>query len=355
MNTLKASTPADASRPAACLGLDVAKATFVAAWADPRYAGPGTPPTSLPAASFARTPEGLAQLQAWLAPRRDGRDGAVPVVMEATGAYSAELAVWLREADSAFEPAIVNPQDAMHHRKSLGLRNNTDTLAAQALALFGVERRPKPYEPLAPQRQVLRDLTRWRDHLVAQRTALANRMKEPLSTLWVRQREAAERNRLDTAVKCAEQRMKKHLKAHPDLARDVELLQTMTGVGFLTAAVILAEAGDLKRFAKARQLSAFAGLSPAHDESGSSVRGRERLCKKGNQRIRIALYLAAITAIRYDNDFARFYHRLNDAGKPPMVAIAAVMRKMLLVMRAMLITNAPYQPKRQERYGAVDN
>jgi transposase len=235
----------------------------------------------------------------------------------------------------------------MHHRKSLGLRNNTDALAAQALAVLGVERRPAPYEALPKEYEALRALTRYRDQVVARRTALKNRIQEPAPSAWVRRRERAELKHLDAEVARVEKALREHVKAHPALAHDVKLLETVQGVGFITAVVVLAEGGDLTRFTKARQLGAYAGLSPAHNDSGTSVHGRARLCKKGNARIRQALYLAAVTTIRCDNDFARFYRRLCEAGKEPMVALAAVMRKMLLVLRALLIADKPYDPHRQ--------
>ena len=335
--------PSEVLRSAGCLGLDVAKASFAAAWAPV----PGAAVTSLPAAAFARTPEGVGELRAWLGTRCAATAGCVRVVMEATGVYSAELAAWLCEADAAFVPCIVNPQDAMHYRKSLGLRNNTDKLAAKALALMGVERKPKPYEPLPEERVALRALTRYRDHVVQQRVAFKNRLQEPAPSSWVRRREKAELKHLDTEVARVEKALHEYVKTHPALAHDVKLMMSAQGVGFLTAVVLLGEAGDLRRFTKARQLGAFAGLSPAHNDSGTSVHGRPRLCKKGNVRIRQALYLSALTTIRCDNDLARFYRRLCEAGKEPMVALAAVMRKLLLVLRAMLIADKPYDPNRQ--------
>jgi transposase len=346
MNTLPATC--EAAPALDCLGLDVAKATFDAAFVPRERAGTGTPATSLPAASFPRTPEGVAQLKVWLGTVRakDAKKDPVRVVMEATGAYSVELAAWLLKAEPTWAPAIVNPHDAMHYRKSLGLRNNTDKLAAQALALFGLERRPQSYEPCPPERAELRALTRYRQFLVEQETALKNRLQEPAPSAFVRKREQAERRHLKQEIGRIEEKTKAHVKAHAGLAHDAKLLQTVTGVGFVIAAVLLAELGDLRRFLKARQLSAFAGLSPEHNESGVSMHGRAHLSKKGSGRARRVLYLSAVTAVRYDNDFSCFYHRLRDEGKTPMAALGAVMRRMLLVMRAMLIAEAAYEPDR---------
>jgi transposase len=91
-------------------------------------------------------------------------------------------------------------------------------------------------------------------------------------------------------------------------------------------------------------MSAFAGLSSRHNESGSSVRGRPRMCKKGNARVRTALYMAALSAVRKDNPFRDLYRRLVATGRAPKAALGAVMRKMLVVMRAMLIGDSDYDP-----------
>lgn len=94
--------------------------------------------------------------------------------------------------------------------------------------------------------------------------------------------------------------------------------------------------------ARARQLTAFAGVSPRHEESGTSVRKRTRMSKQGSSRIRRTLYMSAMTVIRGDSDLADFYHRLLDEKKTEMAALGAVMRKLLVVMRAILISGEPY-------------
>jgi hypothetical protein len=129
-----------------------------------------------------------------------------------------------------------------------------------------------------------------------------------------------------------------------DKFRVFEEFEVVLDVGFLTAAVIRVELGDLRRFDQARQLSAFAGLNPSIRESGTSVRGRSCLGKKGNARARQALYLSARVAIRGTNDFRPMYYRLIARGKSPMTALGAIMRKMLCVMRAILIAGIPYNP-----------
>jgi transposase len=144
--------------------------------------------------------------------------------------------------------------------------------------------------------------------------------------------------------------MKVLVEAHPDIKHDIELLATIDGVAFLTAVIILAELGDLRRFLRARQLTAYAGTSPRITQSGQ-FRGKTRMCKRGNTKARQALYLSVLSIIRskHDSDLKRTYQSLVARGHAKKSAIGALMRKLLTVMRAMLIYDTPYQRKRGEQ------
>lgn len=327
-------------------GMDVAKASFdvgLVRW-DQRY--PATPLREIPVRQFARTREGVEAFVVWLddvwgpAPHTE----PVRACMEATGSYSAELAVWLLEQRPALQPAIVNPQRTSAFIKSLGLRNKTDKLEARALGFYGVERRPVAYEPPTAEQATLRDLSRYRDALVRARVAEKERAAEPASSKVVRQLQRKRIRQLERDIERVEEEMRRLVRERPELARDVAQLTTIYGVGFVTAVVVLVELGDLRRFQRARQLSAYAGVSPRLVESGSSVHGRPRMCKQGNARARQALYLASVTVIRGHSDLQQDYCRLLAQGKAPKVALGAVMRKLLTIMRAILISGEPYRP-----------
>jgi transposase len=337
--------------PRVWAGCDVAKETFDAALWFPLDAHEQRPMKDIPVATFPRTPEGVSQLLTWaddLLASEDEPSGLAPtlrVVMEATGRYSIDLAVWMIAQRPSHAPAIINPQTAHHYIDSLAVRNKTDATAARALARFGAERRPVSYEPPTPELALVQALVRRREDLTTLRVAEENRAEELADAPAVIRRQIRRhiaQLRRDEAM--IERELRKAVDAVPAFKQDVDRLQTIYGVGFLTAAIVLAELGDLRRFEKARQLSAFAGLSPRRVESGTSVHKRSRLCKKGSSRLRKALYMPALSALRGDNDFADFYRQLVGAGKPKMVALGAVMRKMLLTMRAVLIHNTPYQP-----------
>lgn len=345
MNTIPETAPDVATSPLVVwAGLDVAKATFDAALC---LGGPGAYALrDLPVRTFPRTAQGACECIQWFDAIREhtGPMTAIRVVMEATGKYSQELAIWLIAQRSTLAPAIINPQQAAAFIQSLFLRNITDKTAARALACYGMERHPAPYEPPSHEQAVLRDLSRHRDALVAMRVAHENRMEEGSQSTHVRRAQQRLLATIERHIKNAEQELRTQVAAMPDVRSDVALLQTIYGVGFLTAATILAELGDLRRFERGRQLSAFAGLSPRNIRSGTSVSKRPRLSKKGNPRVRQALYLAAMVACRGNNHLSDTYYHLIAQGKAPKAALGAIMRKLLLVMRAVLLSGKPYDP-----------
>lgn len=324
------------------IGLDVAKRTFEAAVHPPWQPGVPARLVELPRRGFPRTREGVAELAAWL----DGLEleGGLRAVMEATGRYSMELAAWLVAERPAWAPAIADPKAVSHFIRSLSLRNKTDRGDAAALARFGAERAPEPWQPPAPEYARLREMSRQRTFLMEALVAARNRLEElgdcpPVVKLHHRLIAQQEK-----ALAQLEELMRRHVQDHPALLEAVKRLDTIPGVAFITAATILGELGDLTRFRKSRSLSAFAGTSPRQVQSGESVKGRTRMCKQGGPRARQALYMASLAAIRKGgNDLERFYAGLVANDKPKMAAIGAVMRKMLVLMRALLVGKTDYR------------
>lgn len=316
------------------IGIDVAKASVDAALL--------LPGDQSPTKRFARTPEGMADLAQWargLAPQGAG----LRACLEATGRYSTDAIAWLLQADAALAPACVNPLHAKRFAQSLGLRNKTDDVDARMLARMGAERRPAPHEEPRAAVAALRALVRERRVLVEERTRLGNRSGEGTTLAALRRSWKAQQKALDAQIKALEAEIQRVAKQDEQLRRDVGRLCTIPGVGHLTAVTVLAELGDLRRFATSRQLSAFAGVSPRRHESGTSVRGRTRLCKKGSPTARAALYMASLSASRGQGAYTGFYERLVRAGKQPKAALGAVMRKLLVLMRALLVRGEDYR------------
>jgi len=341
-------TMQDTTARAIWAGLDAAKDSFDAAVYLAVEPGQTIEPTDVPVRTFPRTHRGVEQFVRWadsLVAHCDTQHGpfVIRVAMEATGTYSLELAAWLVAVRPTLAPAIVNPARVRAFGRSLGVRNKTDVTDARTIARFGAERKPRPYEPPSDQLRQLRALSRERDTVVSILVAQRLHSSDPSPCAVVVSEQKRLIRNLEQSIARLEAAMTDLIEQHPPLRRDVELLQTIPGVGRITAIVILAELGDLRRFERSRQLGAFAGMSPQRHESGSSVRRQTHLCKQGNRRVRSALYMAAMAAIRSDNSLAQFYHHLVEQGKSNMAALGAVMRKQIVLARAILISGQPYQ------------
>ena len=138
--------------------------------------------------------------------------------------------------------------------------------------------------------------------------------------------------------------IKEHIDDDPDLRSNARLLESIPGIGAATAALLLAELGDMTRFSSARQVAAFAGLVPRLRESGTSVRGRSRLSKVGSSRLRKSLYYPAITALRFNPLIKSFGLRLSAQGKSKMLIVGAAMRKLLHIAYGVLKSQRPFDP-----------
>ena len=146
-------------------------------------------------------------------------------------------------------------------------------------------------------------------------------------------------------IKRTESLIRSHIDSHPGLKRQSELLDTIPGIAETTAAVLLAEVPDIKQYKSARQVAAFAGLVPRERQSGSSVRGRVRLSKIGNARLRKALYFPAITALRCSPFFQQWAEGLRQRGKSKMAVVGAAMRKLVHLAYGVLKTGRPFDPE----------
>ena len=145
-------------------------------------------------------------------------------------------------------------------------------------------------------------------------------------------------------MKAVEAMIHDHIDGHPDLKDRSELLESIPGIGPATIFRVLAFIGDVQRFDHAKTLAAFVGLNPTVHQSGSSVKGKPHLSKKGNSVIRRALYMPALVARRYNPVIKEFADRLKKAGKPNMVIIGAVMRKLLHIIYGVLKSGKPFDP-----------
>lgn len=322
-------------------GLDVSDKKFDAGLYRPTIGGRAWTMHQVEVRSFVLDRIGVEQFLAWA---NSALDPGVKlhVAMEATGKCSTRLATLLLELSPGIAVSIVNPLFVNRFAGSLGMRNKTDRTDARVIARFGAERQPEPWQQPTKQMQELRNLARERQAIVESITEHKHRLREATESKLVAKIQS-------DIIKCLEKQLTKIekaigelIKADDSLRTDVELLDSVVGVGEVTAVTVLVELGDLRRFRTARGLAAFCGLSPRQHTSGSSVHGRTRMCKTGSNRARRVLHMAAFATLRNDNRFSRDYHAMRARGKTHGQALGAIMRKLLLVMRAVLISNTTY-------------
>src|SRR4028118_412161 len=160
---------------------------------------------------------------------------------------------------------------------------------------------------------------------------------------------------LEAEVKRLQKEIREHLDNHDDLRRDSQLLQSIPGVGEVTAWDILAELPDVSQFDSAQAVAAYAGLSPREHRSGTSILKKTRLSKQGNSRLRKAMYFPAVNAVTWNPLVKAHYDRLVAAGKIRMVALAAAMRKMLMICYGVLKQQQPFREDWQSQQKILSN
>jgi transposase len=133
-----------------------------------------------------------------------------------------------------------------------------------------------------------------------------------------------------------------HIDAHPLLAKDAELLNSIPGIGQVTTPKVLAFLGDVRRFANAKALAAFIGVTPRLKESGSSVRGRSMISRAGHAQMRKALYMPALVAARHNPAVRAFSERLRASGLAPKAVVGACMHKLAVLIYGVLRSGVPF-------------
>ena len=313
------------------LGIDIAKEKFdVALYSGKEHVAGG---------SFPNSPSGFKKLSKWLS--KKGVQ-ALWACMEATGQYGDALAYYLHEAGHAV--SIVNPVRIRKYTDSKLVRNNTDLIAANAIADFCRTQEPPLWEPPAPEVRELKEVTRRLNTLIGERTRektrLTSGLNNPVVIVSIKENIAF----LNRQIASLEEIIQEHIEQHPTLKRDQKLLVSIKGIGKKTAMIILGELPDISRFENVGQVVAYAGLSPQKHTSGSSVNKKTKLTKVGNKRLRSALYFPALSAKTHNPVVRNLAVRLEKKNKEKMVIVAAAMKKLLQLSYGVLKSGKPFDP-----------
>jgi transposase len=282
------------------------------------------------------TDEGIAALVAQLAPLRP-----TLVVVEATGGLETPLVAAL--AVAGIPTAVVNPRQARDFAKATGRLAKTDAIDAEALAHFAEAVRPQPRPLPDATTAALQALLARRRQLLDMRTAEQNRLKMGAKTLPAAVRRNVEKHVrwLTAQVQELDNDLGAAIEASPLWRAKDDLLRGVPGIGKTVSRTLLAALPELGTLSR-QKIAALVGLAPVADDSGRH-RGQRHI-RGGRTAVRCALYMAALSAARFNPVLRAFYQRLRAAGKLPKVALTAVARKLLTILNAMLRSGQPWAP-----------
>jgi transposase len=291
------------------IGVDVAKASLDVAWAERTR-------------RFANNKSGLGALSKWV----KQSPLAVHLICEASGGYERGL---LDAAEvNGIKVSLVQANRVRQYARAAGILAKTDKVDARVLCAFGSTMQPEPRAPLSAQQKQLRELETQRRHLSRMLVAEQNR----LAQLNDKELQRLTRSLLVTLKRqmaAIDARIAGLIAQDQSLKEKAQKLTAIAGVGTRTAVLLLAQIPELGTLNRA-QAAALAGLAPFNRDSGT-LRGK-RTIFGGRRALRCGLYMAALVAARHNLILRNFYQRLRSKGKPPKVALTAVMRKLLLAL-----------------------
>ena len=253
------------------------------------------------------------------------------IAMEATGGYEQRVFRALREA--GLPAVIVQPLNVREFARAMGKKAKTDSIDAMMIAYFAEVRQPEVLPLPSPNQERISELRGLRSDLLKSRTQYTNR----LENCGAEARSHIEKvvASVDSEIAELDAKLREALRATPEDAAKATLLQTVPGVGPITAATLLGELPELGKLDR-RRLSALVGLAPMNRDSGRQQ--GKRAIKGGRGEIRQVLYMAALTARRRNPVIRALAERLEAAGKPYKVIMTACMRKLLVILNAMVAT-----------------
>jgi transposase len=293
--------------------------------------------------TFANNKKGFDAMINWVN-KQTAKTGSVRYVMEATGVYHESLAYYLE--GKGYEVSIVLPNKMSNYLRTLEVKTITDKTASEGIARFGLERKLDTWKRPKQVYKSLKQLTRERDQIVEERTMAKNQLHAEQAEAYPNPSSV---HRVKTRIKLFDKQIAEILKEITAVIEQdkevngyIETICSIPGVGRLTAATVLAETNGFELIRNKRQLTSYAGLDVREKQSGTSVKGKPRISKKGNRHLRKAMHLPALAAIRHEKRFKAVFVRLVSKHGIKMKAAVAVQRKLLEMIYTVYSKNKIY-------------
>ena len=279
---------------------------------------------------FKNTENGIKLLVEWVNKLKSA-EVEVNFVMEATGVYHQKFAYYLDA--NGYNLSIILPNKISNYMRTLDIKTVTDKTCSQAIAKFGLERKLDFWKRPNSAYKQLQQLTRERDQIVHERSMVKNQIHaektEAEPYLKSLERMQLRIKFLNFQEKDIKKDIAKIVDQNPKIKEIVKRVTTIPGVGNLTAVIVLAETNGFELIRNKRQLTSYAGFDVKEKQSGTSVKGKPKISKRGNKNLRKSLHLPSLSSVKWDENFRAIYAGLVAKHGIKMKALIAVQRKVL--------------------------
>jgi transposase len=294
---------------------------------------------------FKHDANGIRKMYSWS--RKFAGTAELCFCLEATGVYGYSLASSLANRFEV-QVSVVNPARISSFAKAQLRRTKTDNIDARVILAFAQSQNPPCWKPESETQRRLYHLVTQADRLRRMKRQLSNRdhgfKYVPDLPQEIKKSQRSLHRSIERQLANIDKAIESLCVEDVQLRHQVDLLCSIPGVGTHSAVRILAYGkGNLIELNR-KSLTAHAGLAPSEKQSGISIRGKTRIAKQGDRRLRCVLYMPALVAAYHNPILKAFYQRLIENGKPKMLAIVAVMKKLLLMIQAILKRKTPFKP-----------
>ena len=329
------------------VGIDISKRSFTACVGKRTLEGTYELSKVL---EFSNDKKGFNQFVKWVG-KTMTKGLEISFAMEATGIYFEQLAYHLTRLKK--NVSVLLPNKVSHYGKSLNVKSKTDIVDAKVITMLSCDRNLAKWSPPSPLFKKLRAICRLYKTLQDDKTQTTNRLKQ---ILWGYEplREAVRIHksnikRIDKELKKLEMQMKEVLQSDDNVWSKVEHLLTIKGVGLKTIAIVLGESQGFALIKNQRQLTSYCGYDVVQRESGTSIKGKTRISKKGNSHIRAAMHFPSMVATRFNPKMKKIYDRTVAKTKVKKIGLVSIQRRLLVLMYSLWKTNQPYIENYQKK------
>ncbi|MDQ3843702.1 MAG: IS110 family transposase [Bacteroidota bacterium] len=305
---------------------------------------------------FANNALGFKELQHWIQKHYKQQDIPLHIIMEATGVYYEQCAMYLYK--NGFTVIVVLPNKAKKYLQAKGLKSKNDKMDAKGLAQMGAEQRLESWQPMDDFYYTLRSLTRHHESLQNLKTNLTNQRHADHAGVHTNKQIDKQLNKLietiDKQIAEIQKAIEDHIASDITVQQKIKGIIKIKGVGLLTVATLLAETNGLLLFKNTSQLVSFAGYDVIENQSGNH-KGKTRISKKGNRHIRRILHLPAFNVVRYQvAPFMQLFNRTIQKHHIKMKSYVAVQKKVLAIIYSLWKNNKAFDEDYYKNYTTTD-